>query len=270
MKKWVLRVGLILWLSCSVYTLGISFLPGSPGGKGDRGIQGTQGVQGLRGLRGVQGEKGDTGATGLWGLRGPRGLQGEKGYSVDLPKLYKQISPAVVWIGAERNLNDYSNQYHQWVKDSIVKWQGTGFFVTPRLIATAGHVVEDTTSFEIMFSDGTKAKADFVYMEKLERCDVGFIQLHSEYRKKRPYLEFDTKVEAGESAIILGYPWGSNEMISITSGIVAAPKHSWYPYLKLSLFADVASYPGNSGSPVIDMDGEVIGILVGGLYENEC
>ena len=177
---------------------------------------------------------------------------------VDLPKLYKRSSPAVVWIGAKDN--NYGD----------IKWQGTGFFVTSDLIATAGHVVGDTKSFKVMLQDGTIAIADFIHMENMDRCDVGFIQLRSEHRKKRPYLDLNMDVEAGEGIIILGYPWGSNEMISITSGIVAAPKHSWYPYLKLSLFADVASYPGNSGSPVIDMDGEVIGILVGGPHENEC
>lgn len=246
---------------------------GPQGIQGEKGNVGATGVKGERGVR-VRGEKGDVGATGLWGLRGPQGPQGERGYFVDLPKLYKQVSPAVVWIGA---IDDWSDEQ---------KWQGTGFFVTPNLIATAGHMVKDTKTFEVMFSDGTKAKADFVHMESKSRCDVGFIQLRSdwwcsdcnEFHKQdaehipieRPYFEFDTNIEAGESAIILGYPWGSNEMISITSGIVAAPKHSWYPYLKLSLFADVASYPGNSGSPVLNMDGKVIGILVAGPYENEC
>lgn len=175
-----------------------------------------------------------------------------------LPTLYKQVSPAVVWIGAE---DEWSGE---------TKWQGTGFFVTPDLIATAGHVVEDTESFEVMFSDGTRAKADFVHTENLDRCDVGFIQLRSEHRKDRPYFDLDMEVKIGEDLIILGYPWGNNIEISMTTGIVAAPKHKWDHYLKLSLFADIASYPGNSGSPVIDMDGEVVGILVGGPYENEC
>lgn len=274
MKKWMLRVGLVLWLLCSVYTLSVSFLPGPRGPEGIRGISGLRGLQGVpgigvqgwQGLQGSQGEKGDTGATGLWGLRGPQGSQGERGYSVDLPELYKQVSPAVVWIGAETAewIMDY-DPYHE-----SIKWQGTGFLVSADgLIATAGHVCEDTESFEVMFSDGTRAKADFVHMESLDRCDVGFIQLRSEYRKKRSYLELDTDIEAGESVVILGYPWGMNETISITSGIVAAPGHKTY-YTKLSLFADIASYPGHSGSPVLDMDGEVIGILVAGPYENEC
>jgi len=150
-----------------------------------------------------------------------------------------------------------------------LKWQGTGFFVTPCLIATAGHVVQDTKTFEVMLQDGTLVKADFVYMENINRCDVGFIQLRKEYRIECLYLEFDTDIESGESAFILGYPWGMNESISITSGIVAAPGHKAY-YTKLSLYTDIASYPGNSGSPVLDTDGEVIGILVAGPYENEC
>ena len=285
MKKWILRAGIALWLMCSVYTLSVSFLPGPQGEKGiqgpqglrgDSGImriqglkgpQGIQGLQGPQGIQGVQGEKGNTGATGLWGLRGPQGLQGERGYSVDLPKLYKRTSPAVVWIGAEVDPEDYWE--YQYKMGTDIKWQGTGFLVTPCLIATAGHMIEYTKTFVVQFQDGSRAKADFVYMENLGYCDVGFIQLQEEYRIERSYLEFDTDVEAGESAIILGYPWGMNETISITSGIVAASKHKAY-YTKLSLYADIASYPGNSGSPVLDMDGKVIGILVAGPYENEC
>jgi len=196
----------------------------------------------------------------------------------NLTKLYNDVNPAVVWIGTD-------------------EWQGTGFLISSDgLIATAGHVA-DAYNFKIKFSDGRRGTAKYLYIEDMDVCDVGFIQitsierddfhilewfnpvniinlfwnneLPSEPIKNLPYLKFDTKTEIGESIVILGYPWGLNKTISMTSGIVAASEHNWYPYLKLSLFADVASYPGNSGSPVIDMDGEVIGILVSGPYENE-
>ena len=185
----------------------------------------------------------------------------------NLPRLYREVSPAVVWIGAERNLDDYSEQYHQWINEDGVKWQGTGFFVTPNLIATAGHMVEDTESFEVMFSDGSRAKADFVHMENMDRCDVGFIVLWSEHRKDRPYLELDAEIEIGEDLVILGYPWGLNNGIALTQGVVSMPDRS-EPFfgVKLVVQTDVASYPGNSGSPVVDMDGEVVGILIGGMY----
>ena len=175
----------------------------------------------------------------------------------NLPRLYKQASIAVVWIGAEREYWD----------GNVVKWQGTGFFVTPNLIATAGHVVENTEVFEIMFSDGTKAKADFVHMENLDRCDVGFIKLRSEHRKPRPYLDLDTEVDIGEDLAILGYPWGLNNGIALTKGVMSLLNRD-VPFfgIKLVMHVDAASYPGNSGSPVVDMDGECIGILIGGRY----
>ncbi len=202
MRKWILRIGLVLWLMCSAVTL----------------------------------------------------LHVH--YESDLPRLYKQVSPAVVWIGAE---DDWSGEQ---------KWQGTGFFVTPNLIATAGHVVEDTESFEVMFSDGTRAKADFVHMESLDRCDVGFIRLRSEHRKDRPYFRFDTKIEIGEDLIILGYPWGLNNGITLTQGVVSLlGRDELFFGTKLVLHTDTASWPGNSGSPVVDMDGECVGILIGGVYE---
>ena len=292
LKKWILRTGLVLWLACSVYTLSVSFLPGPQGEKGiqgpqglrgdsgimriqgfrgSQGIQGIQGLQGLQGVQGLQGGKGDTGATGLWGLRGRKGEKGERGYSVDLPKLYRQTSPAVVWIGAEYSNDEFTSA--DWYEISernkdipiTVKWQGTGFFVSENgLIATAGHIVEDTKTFIVQFQNGSRTYADFVCMENMERCDVGFIKLRSD--TKRPYFRFDTKVEIGESLIILGYPWGLNNGIALTQGAMSLVGRS-EPFfgVKLVIQVDAASWPGNSGSPVVDMDGECVGILIGGM-----
>ena len=250
----------------------------SPAGpQGPQGLQGIQGipgigVQGRQGLQGIQGEKGDTGATGLWGLRGPQGERGERGYSVDLPGLYKQVSPAVVWIGAEYNDDEFTGATWKEISGRdedipiTVKWQGTGFFVTPCLIATAGHVVEDTKTFIVQYQDGTRAKADIVHMENMERCDVGFIQLRKDYRKERPYFKFDTEVEIGEGLIILGYPWGLNNGVALTQGAMSLVGRS-EPFfgVKLVIQVDAASWPGNSGSPIVDMDGECVGILIGGM-----
>ncbi|MCK5611642.1 trypsin-like peptidase domain-containing protein [Candidatus Pacearchaeota archaeon] len=257
MKKWILRVGIALWLLCSVYTLSVSFLPGPQGIQGIQGEKGATGLWGLRGERGFQGLQGD---------RGNTGLEGEKGdtWYNDLPKLYKQTSPAVVWVGAKVDSEDYDEYLYKTGK--TIKWQGSGFLVNEDgLIATAGHVTEDTEVFEVQFQDGTKAIADFVHAEDMGRCDVGFIQVRGDI--KRPYFNLDTEIEIGESLIILGYPWGLNNGIALTQGIVSLSNRS-VPFfgVKLVMHVDAASYPGNSGSPVVDMDGEVIGILIGGRY----
>jgi S1-C subfamily serine protease len=220
-----------------------------------------RGLQGERGIQGIVGEKGDT-----W-------------YN-DLPKLYNQTFPAVVWIGAEYSDDEFLSV--PWKEISrkrdkkipiTVKWQGTGFFVSPNLIATAGHVVKDTKSFIVQFQDGSQAYADFVHMESLNRCDVGFIQLRKEYRSialsplEHPFLSLNTKVEVGESLVILGYPWGLNNGIALTQGVVSlSNREELFFGVKLVMHIDAASYPGNSGSPVINMEGEVVGILIGGRY----
>ena len=176
--------------------------------------------------------------------------------SVDLPKLYKQTSLAVVWIGAE---DEWSGE---------LKWQGSGFLVSnDGLIATAGHVTENTQVFEVMFQDGSRVIADFVHAEDMDRCDVGFIQIRSaNLRKKRPYLDFDIEVDIGEDLAILGYPWGLNNGVVLTRGVMSLTGRD-EPFfgVKLVMQTDTASWPGNSGSPVVDMDGECVGILIGGM-----
>jgi serine protease Do len=209
----------------------------------------------------------------------------------NLPELFKSVSPAVVWIGAEYGPNDYEYYGYDGVHKGKIKRQGTGFLISEDgLIATAGHVVKDTETFQLVFSDGTKGRARFAYAEDSDTADVGFIQVTWIQRKgfhildaisyivwdkipistpikNLPYLKFDTKVKLAEELIIVGYPWGLQKGVTVTQGIVSALDRN-IPFFgeKFMLHTDTASWPGNSGSPVIDMDGEVVGILVGVMY----
>jgi len=195
----------------------------------------------------------------------------------DLPELYKNVNPAIVWIGTD-------------------EWQGTGFLISSDgLIATAGHVA-DAWNFKIKFSDGRQGRARFAYIEDSDICDVGFIQITWIERKEGlqfwewlnlkvlieliwdgtlppapiknlPCVEFANEIEMAEEVVIVGYPWGLQPSSTITQGIVAALNRD-IPFFgeKFMLHTDTASWPGNSGSPVFNMNGDVVGILVGGMY----
>jgi serine protease Do len=214
----------------------------------------------------------------------------------DLPEFYEDVNPAVVWIGAEIGPDDYEYYDCQWEGASI-KWQGTGFIISSDgLIATAGHVVEDTETFQLRFSDGRKGKARFAYKENSKYCDAGFIQITWIQRKGRlhilewinpkiiinliwdgeippepirglPYVKFANEVKIAEELIIVGYPWGLQRGSTITQGIVSALNRdiSFFGE-KFMIHTDTASWPGNSGSAVFNMNGDVVGILVGGAW----
>lgn len=214
----------------------------------------------------------------------------------DLTELYNDVNPSIVWIGAELGPNDY--EYYDDYKEyeQGIKWQGSGFIInSDGLIATAGHMVENTETFQLVFSDGRKGKANFAYMEDSEYCDVDFIQitwieregfhileylnptkvinyiidreLPTEPIKNLPYVKFADKIEIAEIVIIVGYPWGLQPTSTITQGIVSALERD-VPFFgtKFMIHTDTASWPGNSGSPVFNLNRDVVGILVGGRY----
>ena len=211
----------------------------------------------------------------------------------DLTELYDDVNPAIVWIGAELDPNDYEYYDYHW-EDKAIKWQGSGFLInSDGLIATAGHVVEDTETFQFMFSNGRQGRAEFAYRENSGTADVGFIQIISvdgcrlwrylipenfinwfldnkhpvQPIKHLPYVNLTDKIEIAEKLIIIGYPWGLQGSSTITQGIVSAlGRDISFFGTKFMLHTDTASWPGNSGSAVFNMDGDVVGILVGGAY----
>jgi len=213
----------------------------------------------------------------------------------NLSEIYKKVNPAVVWIGAETGENDteYYNDYSLY--EQGIKWQGSGFVISPDgLIVTAGHVVEDTKTFQLVFSDGKKGMGVFAYRENPETADVGFIQIVSIDRvsywrlfnpvnfvnwlmsneiplkpiKNLPYVKLTDRVKIAEEVVIVGYPWGLQKSSTIAQGIISALNRD-IPFFgkKFMIHTDTSSWPGNSGSPVFNMNGKVVGILVGGVYE---
>lgn len=211
-----------------------------------------------------------------------------------LPGLFKNVSPAVVWIGAELGPNDYEYYGDYELYRRRLKWQGTGFIISSDgLIATAGHIVENTKTFQLVFNDGRQGKARFVYREDSSLCDFGLIQVTWIQRKgfhilewlnpkmivdliwsgtvppepikNLPYVKFEDEYEIGDELVIIGYPWGLQKGSTLTHGIVSAVDRN-IPFFgkKFVLHTDTPSWPGNSGSPVFNINGDVIGILIGG------
>lgn len=144
-------------------------------------------------------------------------------------------------------------------------WQGSGVYVGNGLILTAGHVVEDANHFEVTFEDGCVYESIITYGEELS--DVGFIRIEDANGIDYTPVVFDTReLSRGEDVWILGSPYGTDFLFTLTKGIISNVTITCDGFFgeKPIFMTDAASYPGNSGGPVVDVDGEIIGILVGG------
>ena len=142
-------------------------------------------------------------------------------------------------------------------------WEGSGSYVGNGLILTAGHVVDEGWSFTITFEDGTEYISTEFYLEPVS--DVGFIFIGNCDRRE---LVFDSDgYSRGNTAFVYGNPFGWVYNFSVTKGIISSVNRDCEGFFgeKIMLQVDAAAYPGNSGGPITDDEGEIIGILVGGL-----
>lgn len=153
-------------------------------------------------------------------------------------------------------------------------WQGSGFVVAPGVIGTARHVAEDQTEFELTFGCGRKAKAYKAISSK--RYDIAFILLEGSYPPVLPLGSVDS-LRLGDKVFAIGGSLGKRHYPNLTLGVVSnlnldleeygcPEKMGW----STMWMTDAATYGGNSGCPVFNMKGEVVGVLVGGYgdYEN--
>lgn len=145
---------------------------------------------------------------------------------------------------------------------------GTGFILdNDGHIVTNEHVVRDGDEFSVIFSDGTERPATLVGADPIS--DLAVIQVEGEL-PAIVTLGDSTELEVGEPVLAIGSPLGAFSN-TVTGGIISAlgrnfPGSSFYTNL---IQHDAAINPGNSGGPLVDMEGEVIGVNTLGIPQTE-
>ena len=138
---------------------------------------------------------------------------------------------------------------------------GSGFFVTPNHIITNNHVTDSCDAIEVK-NKGYKSVVELVDSDK--NTDLSILVTgnpHDSFLN----LRNGKAVRTGEQAIALGYPLASRlgSQLKVTIGNVAALTGYQNNIAELQLTAPVQ--PGNSGGPLLDDNGNVIGVIVSRL-----
>jgi putative serine protease PepD len=186
----------------------------------------------------------------------------------DAQTIYQKDSPGVVDItvaeAASQGTGGGLSPFVPGGSSQQTKAEGTGFVYDRNGdIVTAAHVVSGASKISVRFRDGTTAKATLVGADP--SSDTAVIKVAVPASSLTPLALGDSStVEPGEGVVAIGSPFGYAE--SITAGIVSAvnrdiqaPNGYAIPNV---IQTDAAINHGNSGGPLIDASGKVIGVNV--------
>lgn len=145
-------------------------------------------------------------------------------------------------------------------QERSVEWRGSGFVIdaTKGLIVTNAHVIEDAHDISVIFTNGMVLKAKL--LGKDVKTDLALLQVEGAH-KPLIAAEFgdSDKARIGDWVMAIGNPFGLNG--SVTLGIISARHRdiSSGPYDDY-IQTDATINRGNSGGPLFDMKGQVIGV----------
>ncbi|HEU4787314.1 MAG TPA: trypsin-like peptidase domain-containing protein [Gemmatimonadaceae bacterium] len=181
-----------------------------------------------------------------------------------------KVAPAVVTVQTEVVDNSPQDPFDLLFGGGRPRTQpglGTGFVVRPDgVIVTNAHVIAGATKISVMMRDGTVYPARLLGAD--ESNDVAVLKIDA---KNLPGVKLgnSNNLAIGEWAIAIGNPFGfylGNSEPSVSVGVVSAtqrnliaPSEGEASYFDM-IQTDAAINPGNSGGPLVDADGEVIGV----------
>ncbi len=171
-------------------------------------------------------------------------------------RAYEEVSPSVVHITTTVLTRGF---FYEIVPREGV---GSGFVISEEgYIVTNYHVVENADFIRIKFPDGKEAYASIVGYD--EDNDIAVLKVYGKDLKLKPAkLGNSDNLKIGEFVIAVGNPFGLDRTASL--GIVSALNRSIETedgeILENLIQTDASINPGNSGGPLINLNGEVIGI----------
>jgi S1-C subfamily serine protease len=176
----------------------------------------------------------------------------------DLSKLFEQVAPSVVVILTEQTDINPEN----WQQKIRSEGLGSGVLISNKQIVTAAHVVQVADEILVQFHDGQQIYA--VVVASSSYADVALLELNEIPNNPQPSpLGNSDEVKIGEEVFVIGAPYGMT--YSLTSGHISGrlePKETIDGFAGMEFFqTDAAINEGNSGGPMFNMKGEVIGIV---------
>ncbi len=178
-----------------------------------------------------------------------------------LPDLFDMVNPAVVDI---LSISETSVAVSQDEIDDVKVAsgdQGSGILIDNEgTILTASHVIQTAEEVTVTFLDGQTSKAKVI--ASAHYGDIALIKLTEKVNLPTPAVLADSdKVRVGEKVFVVGAPFGYSHSLSV--GHISSRFHT--PAMlgsgTMEVFqTDAAMNPGNSGGPLFNMQGEVIGI----------
>jgi serine protease Do len=204
-----------------------------------------------------------------------------------ISEVVKRVEPAVVFISVSKEaetgpqmksgepfqfndpMDPYSNEFFERFfkhrapqrggqQQGTAMGQGSGLIISSEgHILTNNHVVGDADRIMVKLSDGREFQAKTIGTDP--QTDVALIQIDATGLPVLP-LGNSTSLEVGEWVIAIGNPFGLAQ--TVTVGVVSAKGRSSVGIVDYENFiqTDAAINPGNSGGPLINLDGEAIGI----------
>ncbi|MDE2384286.1 MAG: Do family serine endopeptidase [Alphaproteobacteria bacterium] len=143
-------------------------------------------------------------------------------------------------------------------ENNLVNSMGSGFIIDPKgIIVTNNHVIADAVNIQVHLQDGTLLKAELVGHDP--KTDIAVIRVKPD--KDLPAVAFgdSDKARIGQWVVAIGNPFGLGGSVSL--GIVSARNRDinagpYDDYLQ----TDAAINKGNSGGPLFDLEGHVLGV----------
>ncbi len=135
---------------------------------------------------------------------------------------------------------------------------GSGFIIDPAgIVVTNNHVIADADEINVIMNDGTKIKAEIVGIDK--KTDLAVLKFKPPRTLTAVKFGDSDKLRLGEWVVAIGNPFSLGG--TVTAGIVSAKNRdiSSGPYDSY-IQTDAAINRGNSGGPLFNLDGEVIGV----------